>query len=134
MLALWLFALVSGWANACVLQEAAATRGMARAVAKYAVLAHGAGDPAAGLAGHEAPGGHDADGARAVCQSVCDDEQSTLPKVSTPSIPDLGAAPLVPAEAWSFCAAEAQFPSGCPLAAAPPPEPPVAIRFLRLTI
>lgn len=130
MLVVWLFALVSSWANACLVQDRALVHGIAHAGAEQALVAQAAGRHA----GHEEPADHDSDGARRLCKSVCDDEQTTLPKVVTPSVLDLGPPALVPTEAWSFCAAQAQFPSGCPLAAAPPPEAPVAIRFLRLMI
>lgn len=130
MLVVWLFALVSSWANACLIQEP--VHGAAHAAsADRALVAQAAGGH---TRGHEEPADHDSDGARQLCQSVCDDEQTTLPKVVAPSVLDLGPPGLVPTEAWSFCAAQAQFPSGCPLAAAPPPEASVAIRFLRLTI
>lgn len=127
MLVVWVFALVSGFANACLLQDPAAVRHAAHEVLEDAALPHG-------HAGHEHPADPDGDGARQLCQSVCDDEQTTLTKVTTPSVPDLGPALLSPIEPWSFCAVEAQFPRGCPPGAAPPPERPVAIRFLRLTI
>ena len=130
MLVAWLFALVSSWANACLIQEP--VHGAAHAAsADRALVAQAAGGH---TRGHEEPADHDSDGARQLCQSVCDDEQTTLPKVVAPSVLDLGPPGLVPTEAWSFCAAQAQFPSGCPLAAAPPPVASVALRFLRLTI
>lgn len=118
MLLVWVFALASSWANACLLQDRVATHGP---VAQQ----HGVHDDAAD---------HGSDGARQLCLSVCEDEQGTLPKVVTPPMPDLGPPALVPGEPWAFCAAQAQFPNGCPLAAALPPEAAVAIRFLRLTI
>lgn len=131
MLVAWLFALVSSWANACLIQDRAPVHGAAHADADQALVVQAAGGH---NHGHEEPADHDSDGARQLCQSVCDDEQTTLPKVVAPSVLDLGPPGLVPTEAWSFCAAQAQFPSGCPLAAAPPPVASVAIRFLRLTI
>lgn len=134
MLLVWLFALASGWANACILQQAAPAHARGHDGAEQGLASHGARGATVGVVGHDGPAGDDAHGARRVCQSVCDDETSALPKVGTPSVPDLGPAILVPIQAWSFCAALARFPSGCPLAAAPPPEPAVAIRFLRLTL
>jgi hypothetical protein len=130
MLLIWLFALVSGWANACLVQGRASAHGWMQA--ENALAAQPVGGPV--HSEHKEPADHDSDSARLVCQSVCDDEQSALPKVAAPSIPDLGPPTLVPIEAWSFCIAEAQVPGDRPMAAAPPPEPSVAIRFLRLTI
>lgn len=134
MLVVWLFALASGWANACVLQVAAAAPGTARDGVAHGFVALGTHGSAQGAVGHDESDGHDADGARLLCQSVCDEEQSTLPKVATPSLPDVAAAPVVPIAAWSCGAVQAPLPGGRPPAASPPPEPAVAIRFLRLTI
>lgn len=134
MLVAWLFALASSWANACLVQDRAPARGVVHGNAGLVLATHTALGHAHEQPGHEEPADHDSDGARQLCQSVCDDEQTTLPKVVAPSVLDLGPPGLVPTESWSFCAAQAQFPSGCPLAAAPPPEASVAIRFLRLTI
>lgn len=133
MLLAWLFALVSSWANACLVQDRTPARGSAHASNERAVVAHAAGGHSHGHHGHEAPLDHDSSAARQLCQSLCDDGQTMPPKVVSPSVLDLGPPGLVPTEAWSFCAAQAQFPSGCRLAAAPPPVASVAIRFLRLT-
>lgn len=133
MLVVWCFALASSWANACLLQDRASLHEAVHHDTAR-LLAPQAGESPVPAHAHGAPGHDDADGPRAICQSVCDDEQATLPKVVAPAMPDLGPPGLVPAEPWSFCAAEAQFPGGCPQAAAPPPEAPVVIRFLRLTI
>lgn len=134
MLVAWLFALVSSWANACLVQDREAPHRVGLAGTEQPLVAQAVIGHAHAHSGHEEPADHDSDGARQLCKAVCDDEQTTLPKVVSPSVLDLGPPALVPTEAWSFCAAQAQFPSGCPLAAAPPPEAPVAIRFLRLTI
>jgi len=136
MLVVWCFALVSSWAHACLLQSRASLHDHERAyqgAARLFLAAVGeASDPGADT--DDVHGHDDAGGARALCQSVCDDEQATVPKLAPPAMTDLGPPGFVPTEPWSFCAAEAQFPSGWIQAAAPPPEAPVAIRFLRLTI
>lgn len=132
MLAVWLFALASSWVNACVLESRSGLHHDGHLGSALEVLHADAGVPVA--AADEGLADHDGHGPRALCQSVCDDEQTTLPKVVAPAVPDLGPPGIVPTEPWSFCAAQAQFSSGCPKAAAPPPEAPVAIRFLRLTI
>lgn len=134
MLAVWLFALGSSWVNACVLESRSGLHHDVHRGAALEVVPHSDAGALAATAVDEGLADHDGHGPRELCQSVCDDEQTTLPKVVAPSVPDLGPPGLVPTEPWSFCAAQAQFPRGCPLAAAPPPEAPVAIRFLRLTI
>lgn len=136
MLGVWLSALVISWANACLLPETAAGGSRVHDLAEHAQLARsGAGVHGHAIAGHREAANHDIDGARLACQAVCDDGQHTLPKVGTPSMPDLGSAPMLPVALWSFLPDGAQ-PSGVlpPSATTSPPEPPVAIRFLRLTI
>lgn len=133
MLGVWLLALASGWANACVLQDRVVAHADGHLGAALVEAANPEGATSGALVAHDEPADHD-DGARALCQSVCDDAQSTLPRAVAPSVPDLRPPALVPTDPWACCAAQAQFPSGCPLAAAPPPQAPVAIRYLRLTI
>lgn len=129
----WLFALVSSWANACQLQSRVPVAGPANAGVEHVLSGHASGLPVHDHAAQDEGLDHESGGARPLCQAVCDDEQSSLPKVDAPSLPDLGPAALVPIESWSFRAARAQASIGRPLAAAPPPELTVAIRFLRLT-
>lgn len=138
MTVVWLFALMSGWANACLLQDATPGRRSSDAANVHGTVpeafggvshAHRDHDEAARHGGHD-----DGDGVRQLCLSVCDEEQTVLPNVTTPAVPDLGPVLLPPFDSWSFCAVEARFLHGCPLAVPPPPERPVAIRFLRLTI
>lgn len=132
VLFVWFFALVSGWANACLLQGRAAG-GHAAHTESVALVESGA---APHVANGDRHGGDD-DGtgaARAACQDVCDDEQSTIPSNKLPAAPDLGSALLLPAAPWSAVIAPATAPRLRSPGAAPPCEPPVAIRFLRLTI
>lgn len=124
MLFVWLFAIVASWANACVLEPRS---GRAHAAADHAVvLAMGSGH-ATDDADHGDPG-------RTACLDLCDDEQGAIPKTGTTSVPDLVAIPMIASALWSFAVIETTYPRERPLAAAPPPERPVAIRFLRLTI
>lgn len=134
MLWAWLFALVSGWANACLVQDRGQAHGVVHATAERPLIAEAASGHAQGHAGHEEPAVHGSGGARPLCQSVCDDGQTTLPTLAATSVLDLGLPSLVLSEVWSFCATQAQLLSGCPLAAPPPPEASVAIRFQRWTI
>lgn len=133
VLFIWLFALVSGWANACLLQDSAAGRaGHAAHTESVALVESGATPHPEG----DHHGGDD-DGkgvARAACQDVCDNEQSTIPSYKLPAAPDLGSPPLLQAAPWSSVVAPATARCVHPHGAAPPCEPPVAIRFLRLTI
>ncbi len=124
MLFVWLFAIAASWANACAL---APHGGRAHSAASHSeVIAIGAGH-ASDDADHGDPG-------RAACLDLCDDEQSTIPKTGTIVVPDLVATPMIASALWSLAVIETTFPRERPLAAAPPPERPVAIRFLRLTI
>jgi hypothetical protein len=125
MLFVWLFAIAASWVNACLLQP----RGdHARSATDHAAMA------ATGTAHEVSSGAHSNDPGRVACLDVCDDERSTIPKYATASVADLAAAPMIASALWSLAVAKAAFPRERPLAAAPPPERPVAIRFLRLTI
>ena len=124
MLLVWLFAIVASWANACVLEPRS---GRAHPAADHAeVLAMGT--------GHASSDDDHGDPGRTACLDLCDDEQSTIPKAGTVSVPDLVATPMIASAQWSLAVIGATSPRERPLAAAPPPERPVAIRFLRLTI
>lgn len=124
LLFVWLFAIVASWANACLLESRGDhVRGApAHAATLTTGTAHASGDD------------HPDDPGRAACLDLCDDEQSTIPKYGTSIVPGLMAAPMIASTLWSLAIIESSFPRERPLAAAPPPERPVAIRFLRLTI
>ncbi|MBN8492129.1 MAG: hypothetical protein J0M00_11985 [Burkholderiales bacterium] len=130
VLFVWFFALVSGWANACLLQGRAAGQAVHAAHTGSVALVE------SGAAAHSGHGGVD-DGtgaARAACQDLCDDEQSTIPSQKLPTAAELGPALLLPVAPWNAVVAPATGPRLRLPGAAPPREPPVAIRFLRLTI
>lgn len=127
LLFVWLFGLAAGWANACVLQ--------ARFDAHHGALGHDA-----DTAGHPHPSSpvaraivDDGGAAAEVCLSLCDGERSAIPKLKlvVPGDPGLHqaalAAPWLP---WSVAPAPERARA---VAMPPPPGPPVAIRFLRLT-
>jgi hypothetical protein len=129
LLFVWLFAVVAGWANACLLQsrsqgpalalEHPVTPATKAAIGESAVDHHDNADEAAG---------------KSACLHLCDDEQCTIPKYDTPAAADLAAAPMIASTLWSFSVVDTPLPRAQALAAALPPERPVAIRFLRLTI
>ena len=129
MLFVWLFAIAAGWANACLVQARPASHGHEGAPGssgRLALLVSAAGDATV----H--PGDHGA--AADACLSFCDSEQGAIPKLKLPVLedPDVEhAAPAWMALAWSVERRPAR--AGRP-AAQPPPDPPVAIRFLRLTL
>jgi len=136
MLAVWLFALGAGWANACLLQQ----RG---------THAHGASDGAvvAGhtvvvLAGHiGADSAHDDEGSGAspaagkACQKVCDDGTQTVVKVA-PSfdLTDVAMAPPVATLWTTLVAALAPAASAQGVAASPGVGPPLRTRYSRLAL
>lgn len=134
MLCVWLFAIAASWANACILQPSAAAEGSHGYHASRDLMAtQGGSHGRAGEAGHS----HEPDPAQEACASFCDIEQSIVAKAQ-PSKGDgatqqamLAAQPAVCWPALTLPPAEAHWR---PLVAPPPPGPPVAIAFLRLTI
>jgi hypothetical protein len=120
MLFFWLFSLAAGWANACLVQPALDHDAQA--------APHGAAWAVAGAEHHDDPGpGLDA------CLSFCDSEQSIVPKLKLPVLADLDAPAPAAAATWTPSMAD-RVPYRGRRLAMPPPEPPVSIRFLRLTI
>lgn len=131
MLFVWLFAVVASWANACILQPERSRDHRDRS----AVVAPPAG-PSPDVAA-DARGTHESDPARQACASFCETEQSIVTKTQ-PGKGDgcLESSALVPLDVacWSaFTPGHAEV-RWRPLAAPPPPGPPVAIAFLRLTL
>lgn len=109
MLFVWLFAVAASWAHACLLRE-----------------------PAAAADEHH----HPPEAAQELCASFCDAEQRTVAKPQPTPGDDAGlaAAPAPAAElGWPVFTPGLALPRWRPLAAPPPPGPPVAIVFLRLT-
>jgi hypothetical protein len=94
VLLVWLFALTSGIANACVLQ-APATPAHITATAGYPALADAPAiptGPAGGVAGHNG----DLHSDNAPCLKVCDDGSRSVPKHDVTVVqPDPGPAPRV---------------------------------------
>lgn len=130
MLLVWLFAVVASWANACILQPESSRDHHARS-----------GVVAARATGHEAAadasGSHEPDPAQQACASFCDTEQSLVTKAQTAkgegaSEPSAPVAQVV--ASWPAVVLARAELRWRPLAAPPPPGPPVVIAFLRLTI
>lgn len=124
----WVFALLVGIANACA--PAAPEASHARSEHRATLAGH---DHAAGAPIAPEPDG-DADGSRALkppCQKFCDDEATTVVKHAEA----VKAVPMAYATISVQCMpACANAPIQVRRCAPPPPEAPVAIRFLRLTI
>lgn len=127
LLFVWLFALAAGWANACVLQ--------ARSDAHNGPLGHDAGTVArphlsapVALATID-PGGPAAE----ACLSLCEGERNAIPKLKLVGPSDLGLHQAVLAAPWLPWSVDPAPVRARAFAMPPPPGPPVAIRFLRLT-
>lgn len=131
VLLVWLFALASGVANACLL-EARQTHAHIATVASSEAAAH-AFAIVPGHAGAVADG-VDESHVKAPCLKVCDDGTRSFPKQdSTVAQTDPGPAPLV-LVLWNTVApAIAAFPQR-DVEPSATPEPPIRVRFSRLAI
>lgn len=130
MLFVWLFAVAVSWANACILKPESSSDHHARG---GFVAPHGSSDEAAAGAN----GTHEPDSALQACASFCETEQNIVTKAQSAKTD--GAAELPALVAQVFACWPAFTPGRAevrwrPLVAPPPPGPPVAIAFLRLTI
>lgn len=133
LLFVWLFAVFASWANACLVRPVAQAvptggqRGLAPAGASHADTHLPAADGAS----------QDTDPAQEVCADFCDTGQSLVANPQ-PSKVDGAADPvLFPSSAHAAWPVFNAGPLDQPwrrLAAPPPPGPPVAIAFLRLTL
>lgn len=136
MLFVWLLALATGMANACLLQQAPARHG--HTMAGLAATRTGAMEAAGGLPAsaqaraddHEA-----ASHATAACQNFCAAESSGLLNPQGAKTTLLADAPVLLARGVGLLVPTAEHAARRPNPSAPPGSaPPVAIRFLRLTI
>jgi hypothetical protein len=135
MLAVWLFALGSGLAHACLLQQ----RG---------THAHGGAEGAAGpdhavvvLAGHigidaahDDDDGPGASPAGKACQKACDDGAQSVVKLLQGLDPTVGAMAPPVATRWAAVVALAPAPSARRTAAPPGVGPPLRTRYSRLAL
>jgi hypothetical protein len=131
VLLVWLFALASGVANACLLEAREAHAHASPAGFPAAVQAHAV---SPGHAGAVADHDDDSLADKAPCQKVCDEGSHSLPKQDlTVTQTDPGPAPLV-AVLWSAAAtvvsAYARMDDVQPVR----PERPVRVRYLRLAL
>ncbi len=120
----WLFALASGVANACLLEE----RGTHGHDAPGTVVSAG---HAGAVAGHL---GDDSHGAKANCLKVCSDggQSPTTPDLKLVQA-DLGLAPIV-AVLWNPAAPLAASPHRVTDDPPPTAGPPLRVRFSRLAL
>ena len=137
VLLVWLFAVASGVANACMLQ--ASDGSSAPGVHAHGAMAAAAAssDPTAVSAGHvEAGDGHDDDtrAAAPLCLKVCDEGSTALLKLQAPvDLSDPGMAPLV-AVVWNPAASGTSGPCWRVDAQPPPAGPPFRDRYCRLAL
>lgn len=127
----WLFALVSGVANACLLErEDGGPRG-ASSESSHRTAGHGksadhvksAADPA-----------HDVEISKEPCLKVCDDGSHSLPSQNAGAdLNDPGAAVLI-AVLWVSSANDVAMPDRLREWRPPPPGQPVRTRYSRLTL
>ena len=134
VLLVWLFAVASGVANACLLEvsEAPGTHAHAAMAGSAPV-----GDAAPVWAGHlEAGDGHDDDShaSAPLCLKVCDDGSTALLKLQAGvDLSDPGMPPLV-AVVWNAAAPVVSGPCGRVDVQPPPAGPPLRDRYCRLTL
>lgn len=127
----WLFALASGVANACLLKTPGPQAMAARAPAPLTGHAP-AGTPAqlGASAGHH----DDSDNAEESCLKACDDGAHTVPKVySSVEHTDPGPAPLV-ATLWTVSQRVDSGPGRVHSSAIPVLGPPLRVCYSRLTL
>ena len=131
MMLVWLFALASGMANACLLESPGT-----HAHTTKAGYLEAAGSLHA-LAGHSADvGDHDADSdaARESCLKTCDDGSNAQVKLQVGSdLSDPGAAPLI-AIVWGSPTRTASMSFGPDDLQPPIVGPPFRVRYSRLTL
>lgn len=122
MLFFWVFGLVAGWANACLLQ----VRSAAHAADTHAVSSaqHRVPGPALDAASDQGSAGGE------VCLSLCDSERGAIPKHKLPQVADHDLAHAAPVGQMAWSADMTPVRRQPP--AVPPPGPPPTIRFVRL--
>ena len=131
-LALWLFAVASGIANACLLEapghhshDAAGTNATASDEPRER-----SGEHAAAHAGHDA----DVDESKAPCLKVCDDgTHAMLNRLPGIDLTNPGQVPYV-SLVWTATVPVFSAPSRGPELRPPDHGPPIRVRFLRLTL
>lgn len=134
MLLVWLLATFASWANACLLQSSAAAANVPGHVERvgFALDADTAHAAAAGVGPTR-----ELDPAQEACGKFCETERNIVAKAQ-PAKGEAGAdAPVLPLATlggWPAFTPERAGPRWRPPSLPPPPGPPVAIAFLRLTL
>ena len=131
----WVFALASGMANACLLEVPGAHAHATKHA--HAEAAHKAAHEAASSTGDAmADGDHDddADSSKEACLKTCDDGSNAPVKLKASSgLPDLGLAPVV-SIAWNAATPAVSAPSRMDDLRPPIVGPPFRVRFRRLAL
>ena len=133
VLLVWLFALASGVANACLL-ETPASHSMPGKVS-VAATSQAPAEWVAHLGGPAGPAGHDdANNGKELCLKACDDGTNALPRsYSGVDHTDPGPAVLV-TTLWTGSTQIASVPRRRDDLATPNVEPPVRVRLSRLAL
>lgn len=122
----WLFAVMASLANACVLSGDERSQGL-----EYP---HSTGVDSHARQLSHAGEHHGSSPAEEACKGFCDLEQSAVLKAPSSGALDLATPPLSKIDIWSTLPTPASVRVALAAYGEPPPGPPVAIRFLRLTI
>ena len=134
LLIVWLFALIASWAHACILQPWGTAAGSREHHEHIGLVArHDSSHEGAA----EARGTHEPDAAQKACASFCETEWNIVAKaqpVKRDGVADPFALVAQANTCWpAFSPGRAEI-RWRPPSAPPPPGPPVAIAFPRLTI
>ncbi len=127
MVFVWMFALMTSFANACILGGGAPAKSFG-----HPHIAAGGSD--VGIVGVGSHHDHEHGATKAACKSFCDREQGTILKSDASLGPDIDSAPLPQADPWPAPSTRAATSVSIAACREPPPGPPVTIRFPRLTI
>ena len=127
----WMFALASSVANACLLETA---EPQSRAAKKSAATTTQAATESLARLGSDAGHHGDLDGTKESCLKVCDDGARALPKAdSSVDHNDPGPAPVV-ATLWTASQHVVSAPRRADDLATPIVGPPLRVRYSRLTL
>ena len=131
LLLVWFFALGSGWANACLLQE---RETHLHGPSEDASLTVQASHVSPGHVGVDSDHAENAGSAKSACLKVCGDDTQTIVKLV--SSVDLASVAMAPPTvlAWTDSLAAAEQANAWLEWATPPPGVPLCTRFSRLAL
>lgn len=129
MLGAWMLALLVGIANACASGRPDSSHASGEREATMAGHDHDAG---ASTSSEQARGADESRPLKPACQKFCDEEATTVVKHDK-SVKMASMASSTTAVVWCSPSSAALLPQACP-SAAPPPEMPLTMRFMRLPI